>query len=207
MILVSHEQNESTVRLHPGEVPDFFPDALGLGSMPNGTVTPGISSIRHGNYGDIDQLNSLVHCCIEAMRAIGIDQWDDVYPTRSDHVHDIQSGTLYVVTAANQTIVGSLVLNDKPEPEYSLVKWTIQKSRVAVVHRLMVHPSYQRHGIARQLMQFAENRASELDFGAIRLDAFIANPAALRLYASLGYQVAGTVMFRKGPFHCFEKGL
>ena len=113
--------------------------------MPNGTVTPGISNIRHGNYGDIDQLNSLVHCCIEAMRAIGIDQWDDVYPTRSDHVHDIQSGTLYVVTAANQTIVGSLVLNDKQEPEYSLVKWTIQKPRVAVVYRLMVHPSYQRH--------------------------------------------------------------
>jgi len=62
-------------------------------------------------------------------------------------------------------------------------------------------------GIARQLMQFAENRASELDFGAIRLDAFIANPAALRLYASLGYQVAGTVMFRKGLFQCFEKAL
>ena len=175
--------------------------------MPNGTVTPGISDIRHGHYGDIDQLNSLVRCCIEAMRAIGIDQWDDAYPTPSDHVHDIQSGTLYVVTAANQTVVGSVVLNDKPEPEYSLVKWTIQKSRVAFVYRLMVHPRYQRHGIARQLMQFAENRALDLDFGAIRLDAFIANPAALRLYASLGYQVAGTVMFRKGPFHCFEKGL
>ena len=175
--------------------------------MPTGVVTLGISNIRLGNNGDIEQLNSLLHCCIEAMHAIGIDQWDDVYPSRSDQISDIQSSTLYVATAADQTVVGSLVLNDKQEPEYSLVKWTIQKSRVAVVHRLMVHPSYQRHGIARQLMQFAENRASELDFGAIRLDAFVANPAAVRLYARLGYQAVGTVIFRKGPFQCFEKAL
>jgi ribosomal protein S18 acetylase RimI-like enzyme len=175
--------------------------------MPPGTVTLETSQVRHGNNGDIDQLNSLIRYCIEAMRAIGIDQWDDTYPAQSTLICDIQSGTLYVATAPDQTIVGSFVLNDQQEPEYSRVQWTIQKARVAVVHRLMVHPNFQRSGIARHLMQFAENRASELNFGAIRLDAFIANPAAVRLYASLGYQAAGVVTFRKGPFQCFEKAL
>jgi len=175
--------------------------------MPPGTITLGTSQIRHGNDGDIDQLDSLLRYCIEAMRAIGIDQWDDIYPARSTLLCDIQSGALYVATAPDQTIVGSFVLDDQQEPEYSQVQWTIQKARVAVVHRLMVHPNCQRSGIARHLMQFAENRASELDYGAIRLDAFIANPAAVRLYTSLGYQAAGIVIFRKGPFQCFEKAL
>ena len=46
--------------------------------MPPGTITLGTSQIRHGNDGDIDQLDSLLRYCIEAMRAIGIDQWDDI---------------------------------------------------------------------------------------------------------------------------------
>lgn len=177
------------------------------------TVRVGSLQIRHGREGDIDQLNSSLAACIEAMRADGIDQWDDVYPNPSSLVSDIQSDTLYVATLVCRHPCRShhcgfiRILNDRQEPEYFGVEWAIRGVPVAVVHRLMVRPDYQRSGVARLLMRFAEKRALELDFGAIRLDAFMANPGALRLYASLGYQAVGMVIFRKGPFQCFGKAL
>lgn len=173
--------------------------------MTSETVRLGRLQIRHGCERDIDEMNCLLAACIEAMRVDGIDQWDDVYPAAPSLNLDVQSDTLYVATLTDQTIVGSFVLNDRQEPEYSAVNWTIHGVPVAAVHRLMVRPDYQRRGVAGVLMRFVEQRAFALGFGAIPLDAFMANPSALRLYASLGCQAAGLVIFRKGPFQCFEK--
>src|SRR5216683_1705261 len=78
-------------------------------------------------------------------------------------------------------------------------------SRVA--HRLMVNPKQQGKRIGRDLMRFAENWARAKGYSAIRLDAFSANPRALRLYGGLGYRDSGGASFRKGPFRCFEKEL
>ena len=149
----------------------------------------------------------LVRNCIADMRQAGIDQWDDIYPADATILADAREGTLYLASLDAEHLAGALVINDYQNPEYSEVPWTIDGARVAVVHRLMVDPRYQGRGIARELMRFAETRAGELGYGAIRLDAFSANPRALRLYHGLGYHDAGCVTFRKGVFRCFEKSL
>jgi ribosomal protein S18 acetylase RimI-like enzyme len=71
----------------------------------------------------------------------------------------------------------------------------------------MVEPRYQGQGVARRLMQFAENQASRAGFEGMRLDAFSLNPQALRLYRNLGYRDAGSASLPKGIFRCFEKRL
>jgi ribosomal protein S18 acetylase RimI-like enzyme len=141
------------------------------------------------------------------MREMGIDQWDDVYPSRETLLSDVRERTMYVAFTDTVILVGVVVLNEYQNPEYADVSWTFDAGRAAVVHRLMVAPSYQRRGIARDLMAFAEDRARELGHDAIRLDAFTNNAGALSLYHSLGYHDAGGVTFRKGPFRCFEKSL
>src|SRR2546426_8175913 len=85
------------------------------------------------------------------MRAAGIDQWDDVYPSQATLLADVQARTMYLGFAAAGTLVGSLVLNEYENPEYSDVPWAITGMQVAVVHRLMVHPQYEGRGIAREL--------------------------------------------------------
>jgi GNAT superfamily N-acetyltransferase len=87
------------------------------------------------------------------------------------------------------------------------VDWSIRAPRVAVVHRLMVHPVCQGRGIGPYLMRFAELRARQLGYGAMRLDAFTRNPRSLHLYQRLGYRDAGPVRLRKGLFRCLEKDL
>src|SRR5437773_7706431 len=156
---------------------------------------------------DLNPLCSLLQDCIDDMRAHGIDQWDDVYPSRATLLADIQSGTGYVAILFGSDLVGFLVLNEYQNPEYANVPWSINDVPTAVVHRLMVHPTHQPEGLARFLMRFVEDRAIMLGYSAIRLDAFTANPRALRLYQNLGYRDAGGVIFRKGPFRCFEKAL
>jgi GNAT superfamily N-acetyltransferase len=165
-----------------------------------------IISIRAASDKDVDRVMQLVADCIADMRQAGIEQWDDVYPDRATVGQDARDGTMYLASI-DSTPVGTVVVNDFQDVEYAAVPWTIGAARVAVVHRLMIDPRYQRRGIARELMRFAEARADELGYGAVRLDAFSENPRALRLYRDLGYHDAGYVTLRKGVFRCFEKSL
>jgi ribosomal protein S18 acetylase RimI-like enzyme len=156
---------------------------------------------------DIDRVMMLVAACIAHMRAAGIDQWDDVYPDRQTMFQDARDGTLYLASVDEEPLVGMLVVNDVQSPEYLDVPWTMAGARIAVVHRLMIDPRYQRRGLARELMRVAEQRARALGCDCVRLDAYSKNPRALDLYHRLGYHDAGSVTFRKGVFRCFEKKL
>jgi GNAT superfamily N-acetyltransferase len=168
--------------------------------------TDGIS-VRVADERDVDRVMVLVQACIDDMRLAGVEQWDDVYPAEATFLADARDRTLYLAGLDAAPLIAVLVLNEYQNPEYAEVPWTTSDTRVAVVHRLMVDPRHERRGIARHLMQFAEERARALGYGTLRLDAFTANPRALRLYHGLGYRDVGSVTFRKGVFRCFEKPL
>ena len=161
--------------------------------------------IRCGRVGDLDALELLLRAVIAALRARGLDQRDEVYPTRAVLARDVEAGTLWVAERAG-ALLGAFVLNEAQDPEYAEVRWTLA-GRVAVVHRLMVDPAAQGQGIACALMLFAEREARARGFEVMRLDAFAQNARALELYRRLGYRQAGEVTFRKGRFRCFEKSL
>jgi GNAT superfamily N-acetyltransferase len=163
--------------------------------------------IRPAHVDDLPRAKELLRDCVTAMRAEGVDQWDDVYPHPETLLADLRSGSLYVASASGFPVAGTFAIDDHQDPEYADVPWTIVTPRVAVVHRLMVHPRLQGRGLAPFLMRFAELRARRLGYSALRLDTFTANPRSLRLYATLGYHDAGAVIFRKGVFRCFEKDL
>jgi GNAT superfamily N-acetyltransferase len=175
--------------------------------MPQTGFSTDLISVRLADEPDVDRAMVLVRACIDHMRGAGIEQWDEIYPTRDTLLADAREQKLYVASLGAEPTIGLLVLNDYQNPEYADVPWTVNGVAVAVVHRLMVDPAYQGQGIARHLMEFAEEKARELGYGAVRLDAFTANPRALRLYQGLGYHDAGAVTFRKGVFRCFEKRL
>jgi GNAT superfamily N-acetyltransferase len=128
-----------------------------------------------------------------------------MYPVRSTLAADIDARTLYLAARAGAPLLGAITLNQRQEPEYADVAWAVALEPVAVVHRLMVHPTAQRGGLARFLMRFAEREAHRLGCRAIRLDTMDANTRALALYRALGYRQAGGVRFRKGAFTCFER--
>lgn len=155
---------------------------------------------------DLPELISLQDACIAKLQQDGINQWDDICPSYICLENDVLSKSLYI-SHMEHTLCGCITLDEKQEKEYAEVSWTHPGPRILVVHRLMVHPAHRGRGVGKQLMNFAEEKARKKGYDAIRLDVFLDNPVALSLYERLGYRRAGTVLLKKGPFACFEKGL
>jgi ribosomal protein S18 acetylase RimI-like enzyme len=163
--------------------------------------------LRAARREDLASLETLLANCKVRMKAEGVDQWDDVYPTNAKVATDVETGSLYVAIDAHGDVIAAVTINDHQDPEYADVSWKLRPSRIGVVHRLMVRPSAQGRGVGEATMRLAEARARALGFEALRLDAFVSNPRSLRLYRRLGYAEVGGVTFRKGAFRCFEKDL
>jgi len=153
---------------------------------------------------ELKTLTELTAACIIAMRQQGIDQWDEVYPSPELLARDIEAGTVSLLWD-EKTPIGTITLDQNLDPLWNGMDWSRPDSGASAIHRVMVHPARQGQGLARRLMAHAESRARERGSHSIRLDAFTANPASLRLYEALGYRRTGTATMRKGEFVCFEK--
>jgi len=154
----------------------------------------------------LPELVRLYTACMRAMRAAGIEQWGEDYPTADIIKQDVDRGEMHVLGEQNGAIVAAICLNEDQNELYSTVEWT-DAAPVLVVHRLCVAPERQRNGIAARMMDFAEERAWQEGYAGIRLDTYSGNPPAVRLYERRGYRRTGEVFFRGRPlpFFCFEK--
>lgn len=155
---------------------------------------------------EIDRIMELIKSCIEDMKSQGIFQWDEHYPTAEIFEDDIRNGSLYLLKDQADCL-GIISLNEDQSSEYSELEWLITKGKILVIHRLAVNPRWQRQGVARRLMDFAENYAADKGYSGIRLDAYSGNPRALNLYERRGYQKIGQVFFprRELSFYGYEK--
>ena len=144
--------------------------------------------------------------CKLVMRAAGVDQWDEFYPTTVNAAADFAGGGLFVARAEG-ICAGAVCLNELQAAEYAELSWRDADGRFLVVHRLCVDPDWQGRGVAAALMDFAEAMAVEQGYSSIRLDTYVGNPKALALYEGRGYHRTGQVRFprRRFVFDCFEK--
>lgn len=162
-----------------------------------------MTTIRPARIEELDSVYSLVQEATRHMDQQGIPQWDDIYPSKAILNADIENQQMHLIEVEGR-VAGLTVINEDQSPEYARVAWK-HSGRVLVVHRLTIHPDYQRHKLASHLMDFAEEMAADENYDCIRLDAFTQNPAAFAMYENRGYRRAGIVRFRKGEFFVYEK--
>lgn len=155
---------------------------------------------------DIDRIMDLVKDCIDDMETRGIHQWGEYYPTREIIQDDIENRSMYTAKE-NDEVLGIIAINEEQPPEWEKVNWSTQEGRILTVHRLAVKPTRQKQGIARRLLDYAEDYAADNGYTSIRLDAYSGNPIALRLYENHQYKRVGQVYFpmRDLPFYVYEK--
>ena len=168
--------------------------------MGPGPVTE--ASITQVATNQLPEVMALIKLAVAEMEKQQIFQWDDIYPDVATLAEDIQTETLFGFFIGEH-LAGIVVLNTEEPPEYQHINWHYYKP--LVVHRLCVHPHYQKKGIAKKLMFFAEQFARKNNYASIRLDTMVENPIAGSLYRKLNYAERGHVIFRKGNFVCFEK--
>lgn len=134
------------------------------------------------------ELGALLHACVLGGASIGF-----VLPfSRADSelywtetiMPRLRSGGLVLLAALqDDRIAGSVQLDRDTPPN--------QRHR-AEVRKLLVHPDFRRRGVARALMAALEDHAGRIGRTLLTLDTRSGDPAAA-LYASLGYQTAGSI--------------
>lgn len=156
---------------------------------------------------EIDAIIALTKRCGTHMRENGIDQWDENYPDYASISTDLKTETLFVFRE-DEAILGIVVLNESQDEEYNQISWlTDSEARNLIVHRLAVDPIHQGKGIARMLMDHAENYARQNQYDSIRLDTFSQNTRNQRFYTNRGYTDLGSVYLKykkEHPYFCYE---
>ncbi len=165
--------------------------------------------IKLCSINEADELFEIYEQCRRAMQAAGIFQWQNEYPTIDTVKQDIEDKTLYGYYAKDiedGKCLGAVCVSTHQDEEYKEMKWEGPNENVVVIHRLAVNPEFQAKGIARLLMDFAEEHAKKEKYSAIRLDSYSQNKRALKFYENRGYQKRGECFFagRDMPFYCYE---
>jgi ribosomal protein S18 acetylase RimI-like enzyme len=156
---------------------------------------------------DLNEILNLVQECIKDMNNAGITQWNEQYPPNEIFWQDIKINSLYTLKI-NGELVGIIVLSDKQEEQYESIQWKDASGKFLVIHRLAVHPKWQRKGYAEKLLDFAEDFANRNGYTSIRIDTFSQNPRTIRLFEKRKYErKADEIHFPENlePYYCYEK--
>ncbi|WP_160140101.1 GNAT family N-acetyltransferase [Chryseobacterium sp. c4a] len=159
--------------------------------------------IRKAVYDDIIQAVQALEEVKKHMLDEGIDQWDQEYPNIKVLTQDIEKGEGFVFIEEGE-VLAYMALNELCDEEYNDLIWKTQTPFI-VIHRLYVKPTAQGKGISSKMIRFAEEFAIQNQYQSIRFDAFSLNDTANAVYLKKGYDLVGTVRFRKGIFNCYEK--
>lgn len=156
---------------------------------------------------DLDRIMIMIKACAADLISKNIFQWSEKYPSRNIFKDDVERNVLYVFKDKSY-IIGCVALCSNKDLEYKDVKWLTEDNKNLYVHRLAVDPKFQKKGVGKSLMDFAENYAKTKGFKSIRLDTFSQNKRNNKFYKSRNYVQLDDVLFptqSEFPFHCYEK--
>lgn len=161
---------------------------------------------RRAKIKNVDAVCGIVASAIAEMERNNIFQWDEHYPRRKDFLTDIENKQLFVGEEEDKIAV-IFTVNSYYDDQYENGVWKYEGSEFRVIHRLCVAPEFQNRGIAKNTLEYIENKLRAEGVESIRLDVFCANPYALALYRGRGYETVGETEWRKGKFFLMEKKL
>ena len=163
--------------------------------------------IELAKINDLDRVKKITSDCALEMISRKIFQWDENYPNIEIFKKDIDNQNLYVYREKS-IVLGCIMLSLSKDEVYNNVKWLTKDEKNLYVHRLAVDPKYQKKGIGKLLMDFAEEYGLKNGLKSVRLDTFSKNDRNNKFYRSRNYIQLDDVYFpnqSEFPFHCYEK--
>lgn len=155
--------------------------------------------IRRATPSDLDAIWALRVETTALLKSRGIDQWQHKNPSYETFKKDIELGEFYVFEEG-ETLVGMIAIKRGIERTYNIIydgAWGFDHPYLTI-HRLAVKKEYLGQNIARQLLKFAEELAIQTNTNYIRIDTYMTNRFAIRLFESEGYILRGWIMLEPG---------
>lgn len=162
--------------------------------------------IRPIKITEIEDVLAISRLCAKAMQSKGIYQWNEHYPKLVAFENDFKREELYV-NIQQDRVIGAVVISNLMDKEYKTVEWLTPNDKNLYIHRLCVHPNFQRKGFAQELMAYAEGYAKKQGYASVRLDTFSQNKRNQVFYEKRGYKKLEDIYYPKQsvhPFPCYE---
>lgn len=153
--------------------------------------------IRHANKTDLIDIMVIIENAKIYMKENKINQWSENYPNEDVFLADLKENRLYVADIDGK-VIGMAVLVLDGDADYKNIngKW-LSDGEYGVIHRIAVNPDYKSQNVAKNLLDFFENKLKELNYDSIRVDTHKDNKSMLRFIEKNGFQKCGIVYIRK----------
>jgi len=156
-------------------------------------------TIRKSREADLDRLMEIIEEARGTIAALGIEQWQNGYPSREIMEADVAEGASYLVTDGDG-ICGTFALFPGEEPTYRKIyrgSWLTQGDYVAI-HRVAIAVKNRGRGIAEKIMEFSAEYAKKQGTKSLRIDTHPGNVVMRRMLEKNGFSYCGIIHLKNG---------
>ena len=165
--------------------------------------------IRKASIHDIPALDALFAEARMTIAALGIDQWQNGYPSLVVIEEDIHLGRSYVIVM-DGCVVGTFVLITDGEPTYDRIydgAWrTGDGDDYVAIHRVAVSVARRGSGLSTAILDYAAVVARKLGRTSLRIDTHRGNVVMRRMLERHGFLHCGSIYLENGDHRvAYEK--
>ena len=156
--------------------------------------------IRKTAPADLPAVGALYDQARAAMKAAGIDQWQDGYPNMDSARRDMENGTGYVLEDSGRVLATACLAFGR-EPTYDVIlqgAWEDTAEPYGYLHRVAVDPAAKGKGCAGLFFEELKRQAQERGVGAVRGDTHRDNLPMQRVMAKSGLAYRGVIHVEDG---------
>ncbi len=156
-------------------------------------------NIRKATPADLPQIAALYEESRAALRAAGVDQWQDGYPNESTARKDMEDGTGYVLDEGGEVIATACLAFGR-EPTYDVIEqgaWACEEP-YGFLHRVAVSPQAKGKGAAGLFFDELKKQAAEKGVRVLRGDTHRDNHSMQRVMAKNGLEYRGIIHVEDG---------
>jgi ribosomal protein S18 acetylase RimI-like enzyme len=157
---------------------------------------------------DLVEILYLLKVCTRDMNSKGLRHWSSSFPAAEQVDGDLHDGHIYLVKDRG-VCKGMVILNSAEPEDYRQMNLSSNNSKPLFVYCMAVHPTWQGKGIARMMIDYAQEMAKKNGFTCIRLDIYKTSEEARQLCEKLSFKEIGSFQanFQRIPYVCYEKQL
>lgn len=140
-------------------------------------------------------------------------KWSENYPNLKYIETCIRNEELYIYTE-NDVMISCIVLNNRFEPEYKDIKWSVnaKPDEIIVIHTFAISPDFTGKGIGKEIFAQIRDYALINNKKTIRIDIINGNVGAQKVFKKFGFEYIDTVeLYHKAvgleKFHLYELNL
>ena len=134
--------------------------------------------------------------------ALGIDQWQNGYPSEAVILVDVEKEQSYVCEKEG-TICGTFAIIDDGEPTYDKIfggNWLTGDGRgdYIAIHRVAISVSCRGSGLSGEIISYAADFAKTLGRKSLRIDTHRGNTVMRRMLEKNGFFYCGVIYLANG---------